>query len=236
MMKRLLVSFSGLCLAVALFAAPASTSNEFLNSSAFDWRACVSPPPAEDSLAGQADHEIVRELDAHRTSDQTVLAKHYEKFSPFVIAADVLGDWCTADNLPRTKAFFSEAWLECKPVISDSKAAWNRKRPYSFDPDLHPVVERPNDASYPSGHAFSASYVAALLTAILPDHAADWEKEAQLIRWSRLVGGAHYPTDVVAGKILGEAVAKEMLKSPNMQKAIEEVRAELKPHLIKKGA
>ena len=163
-----------------------------------------------------------------------MLAKHYEKFSPFVIASDVLGEWCTAENLPRTKAFFAEAWLECKPVISDSKAAWNRKRPYSFDPTLHPVVDRPDDASYPSGHAFSASYVTALLAAILPEYEANWEKEAQLVRWSRLVGGAHYPTDVVAGKILGEAVAREMLKSPNMQKAIKEVRAELIPHLRKK--
>ena len=62
------------------------------------------------------------------------------------------------------------------------------------------------------------------------------EKQAALVRWSRVIGGAHYPSDVAAGKILGEIVARELLKSPKMQQALAEIRAEIYAHLRKKAA
>ncbi|SDR80022.1 phosphatase PAP2 family protein [Opitutus sp. GAS368] len=210
---------------------------EYFNAAGFDWRAVVSPPPADDSVAGRADQEMVVQLDLHRTPEQVVLAKHYEKsLDEFTFMAPVLGEWCTAEALPRTRAFFRQANAETRPVIDAAKTAWNRPRPYIFNPDLHPAVEKPNNASYPSGHAYTSSWMAALLSATLPEFAHDWERQAALIRWSRLVGGAHYPADVTAGKILGEAVARDLLKSPKLQHDLEEVRAELRAHLHKKAA
>ena len=238
-MKRLSVLPAVLLFAAVAFAAdPApAPAPQYFTAAGFDWRAVVSPPPADDSVAGRADQEIVVQLDLHRTPEQTALAKRYEKpLEEFAFMAPVLGDWCTAENLPRTRAFFKEANAESRPVVDAAKAAWNRSRPYIFNPALHPAVEKPNNASYPSGHAYTASWIAALLSAALPELAADWEQQAALIRWSRLVGGAHYPADVTAGKMLGEAVAREMLKSPQLQHDLEEVRAELRAHLRKKAA
>lgn len=231
---RLLVA---LAFVVAARAADPVAAPQYLNAAAFDWRAVVSPPPADDSVAGRADQEIVIQLDLHRTPEQTALAKRYEKsLEEFAFMAPVLGDWCTAENLPRTHAFFKQANAESRPVVDAAKAAWNRSRPYVFNPALHPAVEKPVNASYPSGHAYTASWLAALLSVALPELAPQWEQQAQLIRWSRLVGGAHYPNDVTAGKMLGEAVAREMLKSPKLQHDLEEVRAEIRAHLVKKAA
>jgi len=231
-MKHLLVLFTLAASALAVEPAPA----EFIDAGRFDWRALVSPPPGDDSIAGRADRDVVILLDHNRTPEQAALALHYDKFDPFILLADVLGRSCTAANLPRTKAFLDQSWTECRPVISAAKSAWNRPRPAIANPGLHTVTEKSTSAAYPSGHAFSAAYLAVLFTAILPEHAGDWSKQEQLVGWSRLVGGAHYPSDVAAGNILGEAVGREMLKSPKIRQAIEEVRAELTAYLLKQAA
>ena len=237
MLKRLSVLPAVLLFATAAFAADPAAAPQYFTAAGYDWRAVVSPPPADDSVAGRADQEMVIQLDRHRTPEQVVLAKRYEKpLEEFAFMAPVLGDWCSAENLPRTRAFFKRANAESRPVVDAAKAAWNRPRPYVSNPALHPAVERPNNASYPSGHAYTAAWMAVLLSAALPEFAADWEQQAALIRWSRLVGGAHYPADVTAGQILGETVAREMLKSPKLQYDLEEVRAELRAHLRKKAA
>jgi acid phosphatase (class A) len=43
----------------------------------------------------------------------------------------------------------------------------------------------------------------------------------------KLFTGVHYPSDLEAGRILGEALAREMLKSPALQAALAECRAEI---------
>lgn len=228
--------------ALALFtplaraADPAPVPPEFFPAAGFDWRAVVPPPPAEDSIAAQGEHELATQLDAARTPEQAALAKRYERFDEFSLMVPVLGDWCTAQNLPRTRAIFQQIHRECRPTVDAAKAAWSRARPYTYNPALHPAVARPANCTYPSGHAYSSSYIAAVLAAAFPEHATGWEKQAALVRWSRVVGGAHYPSDVVAGKILGEAVARELLKSPAMQQAIAAIRAEAAPYLHKKAA
>lgn len=209
---------------------------EFFHAAGFDWRAAVTAPPAEDSIAAQGEYKLARALDAARTPEQATLAKRFEKFDVFSLLAPVLGDWCTARNLPRTHAIFQQVYLECRPTIEAAKAGYNRPRPYVNDPALQPAVDKPVTTSYPSGHAYSASCIVAVLAAVFPGHAADWERQAALVRWSRVVGGAHYPSDVIAGKILGEAVARKLLKSPAMQQAIAEIRAECAPYLHKKAA
>ncbi len=236
-MKRLPLFLAVACLAVLpARAADAPVTHDFLAAGAIDYHKLLPPPPADDSVPGHADEEIAAQLDAHRTPEQAVLAKHYEKFSVFILLQDILGPECNAQNLPRTAAFFKQALTEARPIVDEAKAEWNRKRPYIFNPALHPAVDKPDNASYPSGHAYGSSLVAVLLAAALPEQTDEWMKAAALVRWSRLVGGAHYPNDVVSGQILGEAVAKEMLKSPKLQKTLEEVRAELLPHLKKKAA
>jgi len=236
-MKRLplLLALAGLVVLCAP-AAAAPATHDYLAAGSIDYHKLIPPPPPDDSVPGRADEEIAVQLDAHRTPEQATLAKHYEKFSVFIFLQDVLGADCNAQNLPRTAAFFKQALAESRSIVDDAKSEWNRKRPYVFNPALHPAVDKPDNASYPSGHAYSSSLDAALLAAVLPERADDWMKAASLVRWSRLVGGAHYPNDVVAGQILGEAVAREMLKSPKLQQALAEVRGELLPHLKKKAA
>lgn len=217
-------------------AAAAPVTHDFIAPDAIDWRALLTPPPAPDSITARGEQELMRRLQEARTPEQVKLAKYYENLNIFRMLAPVLGDACTAEHLPRTAAVFKQAYAEARPAITGAKASWSRQRPYTFDTTIQPVVDRPNNTSYPSGHAAEAALFAALLTELLPEHAADWQRQAELVRWSRLIGGAHYPSDVAAGKLLGEALGREMLKSPRLRHALEEVRAELTAVLLKKAA
>jgi acid phosphatase (class A) len=221
--------FSLFCLlALVAPAADAPTAaNEFYAEGSVDFHAVVTAPPTEDSIAGQADRELAILFDTSRSPEQAALAGHFEKFSPFTLLADVMGDRCTREALPRTAAFLDKVYAETRPVILGAKANWNRQRPYDYNQDLRPVVDRPATTSYPSGHSFASSLCAVLMSAAFPERSAEWEKEARLVRYSRLYGGAHYPNDVIAGKVLGEAVANTLLRSPKIQKALREVRAEI---------
>jgi acid phosphatase (class A) len=231
-----LLLLAALTFAVAQAAGEAPVTHDFLAPAAVDFHVLLTPPPAADTIAARGEQELMRHLQAVRTPEQAALAKYYEPLDVFRMLAPVLGAWCTAENLPRTAAIFRQVQREARPTINATKAAWNRLRPYIFDSTLQPAVDRPNNTSYPSGHSSESALYALILSAALPDHAADWQHQAMLVRWSRIIGGAHYPSDTIAGQILGEALGRAMLQSPKLQQALEEIRAEIASHQQKKAA
>jgi membrane-associated phospholipid phosphatase len=64
-----------------------------------------------------------------------------------------------------------------------------------------------HDGGFPSGHTAAACALAYLLTERWPKLAPVWYAFAALVGWARWASGAHYPYQVVAGAILGLAVA-----------------------------
>lgn len=62
-------------------------------------------------------------------------------------------------------------------------------------------------ASFPSGHATTAFATAALLTLWYPRWAGVWLGLAALVGLSRVLLGSHFPSDVLAGALLGSVVA-----------------------------
>ena len=231
MLRRLILLFALALVARAADLTPKTA--DFIAPTALDIPALLTPPPADGTIWAQADLELARFIAQDRTTEQGALAHYYDTQEIFKLLAPVYGDWCTAANLPRTAVIFDQIYREATPIVERAKAGWMRQRPYLADPSIAPYIEKPHNTAYPSGHSTRSAMVAALLTEILPDHAADWARQAALVRWSRVVGSAHFPSDTVAGKILGEAIAREMLKSPKLQAALAEVQAELTPQIAK---
>lgn len=82
-----------------------------------------------------------------------------------------------------------------------------RPRPCDVDPSVVLLIPHPGEFSFPSGHSMS-SFAAA--TSVLFYH-KKWGTAAMLlaalIAFSRLYLFVHYPTDVLAGALIGVALA-----------------------------
>jgi undecaprenyl-diphosphatase len=92
--------------------------------------------------------------------------------------------------------------------LTDSalKAVIGRERPPLADPRVHPLIPLPHDPSMPSGHAMMAFSGAVILAAVLPRWRWALLAVAAGVAVSRVYLGVHYPSDVVAGALLGAAV------------------------------
>jgi acid phosphatase (class A) len=226
----------GLSAPSAFIYAESSKPANFVAAGAIDPQKLVPPPPAPDSLVQRAEIEVLLNLQTARTPAQITRAQEIQAEDVFVFGSDVLGEWFDATNLPKTAAFFMKVRDDFLPLNHAIKKIFNRRRPPFQDARIKPCVEFSDTSSYPSGHATQSALWAGLLSVIFPEHATDFASRAAETRWARLVGGAHHPTDVEAGRIIGEAVARELLKNPAVQKALDEMRAESAPFLLRKAA
>lgn len=84
------------------------------------------------------------------------------------------------------------------------KPGVQRIRPFYIQEMLQLLGDLPKDYSFPSGHTGSAFAVATVILLCMPRcYGITAIMTASLIAFSRLYNGAHYPTDVLVGMILG---------------------------------
>src|SRR5207248_899603 len=91
-------------------------------------------------------------------------------------------------------------------------AAWDRPRPYETHPGLYHPHAHSTDASFPSDHASAAFGIA--FGILLFDAVAGslFLAGAILIGVGRVIIGAHYPSDVLAGALIGLGTALIVVK------------------------
>jgi membrane-associated phospholipid phosphatase len=106
----------------------------------------------------------------------------------------------------RIMALLSVAIYDATIAAWDSKYAYNRLRPTTFDPSLMGALPNPQSPSYPSEHATVAGAASTVLAYLFPDKANDFKARASEAAEVWVQGGLHYPSDVKAGLELGGAV------------------------------
>lgn len=113
------------------------------------------------------------------------------------------------DSVAKQKALFiGETFLVSAFITVVSKKIIKTNRPYETYPILQPVV---SEASYamPSGHTSTAFATATSLSLAYPK----WYVVAPSFIWAGTIGysrmhlGAHYPSDVVVGALVGSGSA-----------------------------
>jgi len=89
----------------------------------------------------------------------------------------------------------------------------HRQRPFEQQPTLRVIGGRPEDPSFPSGHAANAFAAAWVLSGLLPALRGAWWGLAAAIAVSRVYLGVHYPSDVLGGALIGLACGAVVLKA-----------------------
>lgn len=123
----------------------------------------------------------------------------------------VLGVVAAWGNGAAARGVVRMAWglaLAALLVNGILKPAVDRERPFVRDPAVRLVGPAPSGPSFPSGHAASAVAGAYGLAFVWPRRRALLWTLAASIACSRLYLGVHYPTDVVAGALVGWAAAR----------------------------
>jgi acid phosphatase (class A) len=219
-MTRLLLLAAALSLATMASAAP------LLAPAALDLPALLPVPPAPGSPAARAELDTVLQAQAARTPEQAARCVQVENETIWLFGSEVLGPWFTAANLPKTAALFAAVRADFIAVNRAAKALHPRQRPPFADGRVQPCVEFADTGSYPSGHAIQSSLWAGLLAEIFPEHAAGFAERAAETRRYKLLSGVHYPSDLAAGQAVGEALARTLLKIPDVRRSIAGARAE----------
>jgi undecaprenyl-diphosphatase len=94
-------------------------------------------------------------------------------------------------------------------VVTDAalQPVIGRERPFVRLRDAPVIGARPTSGSFPSGHTANAFAGAVVLSRFAASPALGWWVLAGAIAYSRLYLGVHYPSDVVAGAVVGIACA-----------------------------
>jgi undecaprenyl-diphosphatase len=90
---------------------------------------------------------------------------------------------------------------------------WDRARPFATHPAaVHLLAGRSHDPSFPSDHAAAAFAIGFAVYAVSRTAGAAFLAAAAAIAISRVALGLHYPSDVLAGAVIGWAAAQLVVR------------------------
>jgi acid phosphatase (class A) len=223
-------SFLHAVFALALVAAPLCAGEaKYLSAGQPDALQLLAPPAAADTPEGRAELEATFAVHTSAAPELVARAADENKLTIFHFAP-AIGAWFVSGKFPKTEALFKEVEAEAKAMTDDAKNQFKQPRPYHIAPQRFPHSiehEDPTHYSYPSGHSTRGTVFAALLAEIFPEKRVALLEKGRETGWLRVIGGVHYPSDVFAGRVLGQALAKEFLRNEKFQTDLAAARAEL---------
>ena len=190
-----------------------------------DAAAILAPPPLPDSAEQAADLDEVRTVYHTASSNDIAAAFSEKKFSVFNFTASI-GRFFVESNLPRSAAFFEKVQKDAEMVCDRGKDWFHRPRPFTADPSLA-SGKLEKSFTYPSGHSTESMVLALVLAEAVPDRQEAIIAHARLIGWHRVQIARHYPTDIYAGRVLAQAIVRELHKSEPFEKELAEVKTEI---------
>jgi acid phosphatase (class A) len=225
----------------------ASSGPHYPFASQIDIVALLPPPPTPESPAQQADLQAV--LDAQRTAhaDGTLAHAVADVQQSCGRFSDALGEDLTSNSNSKLLEFLDRSARKGALISGPAKRYWKRTRPYAYSaeverlgdmaPQSMPTPEMGNAAdeiahsSYPSGHATFGTICAILLAEMVPEKRAALFARNRDYDHSRMVVGAHFPTDLEAGRIAGTLGAQLLLQDPALRRELQQARSRLRASL-----
>ena len=184
----------------------------------------LAPPPRPGSSEQSADLALVFAVSKACSSNEMALAFSEKRFSIFTFAP-AIGSFLAPGKLPQTEAFFERVQQDAASAVDLDKDYWKRPRPYTVEPSLV-AGKLETSYSYPSGHATEAAVLALVLAELFPDRRDAILEIGRDIGWHRVWIARHYPTDIYAGRVLAQAIVRELKASPAFRKDFAKAKAE----------
>jgi acid phosphatase (class A) len=219
-------ALTAILLLVAVSLAADKKELKYLRADAVDVVALLPDPPAAGSAEDRRELQEILEIQHTRSADEINRAKAEHKLVVFAFS-DVLGEWLTEGNCPKAAKLFDAIADDSKYFSKLGKAHWDRPRPPIVDGHVQAIVEAEKEGSYPSGHATRGIMFALVLSEIFPEHREKLIARGQQIGWDRVIAGVHYPSDIYAGRMLGQALAQKLLADDEFRKDLKKVHTEL---------
>ena len=212
-------------LGFALYA-PALEARECLGQSDAPLVNLLPPPPCETCPEAKAEMDELAGLERERTHEQESQVADDVKRSVdrFLEGAGIAFE---PEKLRPCEKFFTRPRQEQKAAVDAAKDTFCRTRPFMIPGNsLHPVeAARPDDSfSYPSGHAAYGAAIGILLAEMLPEKRADIYRRIREYARARMIAGAHFRSDVEAGKLVGAAVVASLFAEPDFRQSFDEAR------------
>ena len=192
----------------------------------------LPPAPTNDSDITRGEIERMLKIQKERSPAEAQRAADDAKVTIYRFS-DALGNPIVfnAKSLPKFDTLFRKVLHEEGAVVQAGKRSFKRPRPFVIEPRIQPVVDKPPNESYPSGHTMWARTVGLLLSDMVPEFRGAIMARADEYSFNRVVAGVHYPSDVDAGKLAGTALAAFLFASPAFQADYEDAKKELRAAL-----
>lgn len=166
-----------------------------------------------NAMAQSADAKILLDIQEDRTNPVTPIYKSISKTTSFVSVGVPVSLFAAGlinhdADMKKKAIFIGETFAVNAFVTTALKYTFKRERPFVKDPSIIPL-DKAGSYSFPSGHTSEAFATATALSMSYPK----WYVIAPAYLWAGSVGysrmylGVHYPSDVVAGAIVGAGSA-----------------------------
>jgi membrane-associated phospholipid phosphatase len=124
-----------------------------------------------------------------------------------IIIDELLDDFVTLPLAARHLALFHAALDDAVAVAWHHKKSTGRPPPAVTDPVIKAAVQAPEVSSFPSDYAAAAAAAGEVLAYIFPARAKAFAARADEAMQVRLLAGVEYPSDVAAGRAIGQRIA-----------------------------
>jgi membrane-associated phospholipid phosphatase len=124
-----------------------------------------------------------------------------------IILGELLDNFVTLPLAARHLALFHAALDDAVAVSWYHRKSATRAPLVAADPSVKTPTRSADGSSFPSDHAAAATTAAEVLGYIFPARAAVFAAMAEEAMQARLLAGVEYPSDVVAGRAIGQRIA-----------------------------
>jgi len=205
----------------------------YLAAGDLDGAALLGPPPAPESLRGQADraqYNETRSMAGSARWTQAIADNDIWAGGALRSYACAAGKAIGSGPTPALYRLLHRVELDVRTIGKPAKDHYGRLRPMIGDSQQICVPREDwmkTNASYPSGHAMVGWSWGLILAELEPARADGLMAAGKAVGDSRVICGVHFQSDIEAGRTLASAMVARLHGDPEFQKDLAAARREL---------